>query len=198
MFTAGLSIMFCMIVSSDMSHSTARECLDALSMCGHTLADMVEKLPDAKHYMVAFGALHRNVLKKMRDKHNLAQDPSETHSNSMVESSRYVDLARGLELPQSSCLDNLTGMYHNRTTELSPTVFPNTTQPDGGASMFSTNTSSFPANETSPNQSDLLQWAFLHDDDMWDMEAGLGTYAYGNLDELGWAIPSNPDQWMLQ
>jgi len=34
--------------------------------------------------------------------------------------------------------------------------------------------------QSQPPGDDLLQWAFLNDGTIWDMEAGLGEYAYGD------------------
>lgn len=65
MFAAGLSLLYCGSRLPQLDHSMADSCLDSLRQCKETLAQMVVELPDAKHYITIFDALHQNLLKKV-------------------------------------------------------------------------------------------------------------------------------------
>ncbi|KAI1860518.1 hypothetical protein JX265_009917 [Neoarthrinium moseri] len=65
MFTAGLSILFCLTVSTEMKRADIEEACNALLDCEETLKQMALQLPDASPYATVFKTLHRNILQKL-------------------------------------------------------------------------------------------------------------------------------------
>lgn len=54
MFTAGLSVMFCLSTLSDAEQYDIQQMTRSLATCEETLKSMGSRLPDAKHYTVVF------------------------------------------------------------------------------------------------------------------------------------------------
>jgi len=70
MFTAGLSVMFCISATADLEPSAILKAILALDHCERTIRHMGIHLPDAQHYATVFEALVRNVKRK-RDRDSI-------------------------------------------------------------------------------------------------------------------------------
>lgn len=174
-FASGLSVMFYLSITTDISTLTLENSLRVLVRCEDTLRKMGTKLPDAKAYVTAFEVLHRSILSKGD------QGPSRPDTGT----ASHSPLHRGTATPQHPEIhSNMnhggegTGSHNylgpeGRTVqhpyaEWLPTHAGQNTHIDMG-----------PYGDFSLNN-DFLHSDFLNGDAMWNMEAGLGEYAYGD------------------
>lgn len=201
LFTAGLSIM----VSVSASDGSTSECnytgssSRILVTCEDTLRRLGEKLPDAKPYVTVFEALHRNVAKGFHQKSfssrrsttftpagasHKATEPvlGPRHSQLQAGQPSHVDQQdRPLDLyPEdhagAAIGIPLTGASWPQFGGINPenTV---TFRTDAGLESGAV----LPAEITSPDEYAMFPWASLTEDNpLWNMEAGLGEYAYGD------------------
>lgn len=65
-FTAGLSVMYCVSVATDHGLDKIMHAAEAMEQGEKTLKDMGKDLPDALHYVAVYEALRMNVLGKLR------------------------------------------------------------------------------------------------------------------------------------
>ncbi|KAJ5812470.1 hypothetical protein N7474_008771 [Penicillium riverlandense] len=187
LFTAGLSVMFCLSVVRDFDQLTIRNGTDAVIMGENSLKKMSKELPDAKRYVAVYEALRRYVVRK--------------YSRQLqVESLRnaHPTLEANHELPQSAApalmLDPKTcnGQYDGRTlledtgvlaagANLSPSHHAQSslhapcTEP-----AFTSDTIVGMQGDASISKDSVLSWDIFEDDALWNMEAGLNEYAYGD------------------
>lgn len=184
MFTAGLSVMFCVSVSSTLRQPAVQE---TLRLCGEILRRMGAKLPDAMHYVSVYEALHRNVEKKW-NMASLRASPV----------ARPADAGRDLLVPDLGPYPTPDLSLHPTNDLEAPSVgqtrnilpresqvnpdFTHRTDQDHFSGEWSVD-AQFP-NDGMPSldfpMEDPLQWTFLNNDVFWNMEAGLGEYAYGD------------------
>ena len=66
LFTAGLSVMYCISVSKNTKRETLLAASEGLFHCEETLVGMATQLPDARSYVSVFEALHRDISRKLR------------------------------------------------------------------------------------------------------------------------------------
>ena len=66
MFTAGLSVIFCVLYSSSLPRADLEASARGLGSCERTLASMASPLQHAEAYVTVFAALHRDVSRKMK------------------------------------------------------------------------------------------------------------------------------------
>jgi hypothetical protein len=200
MFTAGLSTIFCVTVSKDMNNTILQECINAMKMCERTLEDMAEKLPDAKHYMITFGALHRNLISKLGDV------PLDSRAWTMTTGvpNHAKNAAHG-EVPMEGLnarvqhFSQLNGEEHySQVSGSDQAIISPNIQFASDSFILQSGSHSLPSVSDEASYDDPLQWAFLNDGTMWDMEAGLGAYAYGNFDDMTWMMPSFHDYSHVQ
>jgi len=67
-FTAGLSILFCLSAGETTDRTVASEPLNALAACESLLQTMGALLPDARHYAILFEALRRHFARPLDHK----------------------------------------------------------------------------------------------------------------------------------
>jgi hypothetical protein len=192
LFTAGLSIMFCQTTCTDIDLVSVEEQLKALDMCKNTLHAMSAELTDARWYSKLFDALHRKVIKKFSP----SSTPARIISHTGTPGPSVNPDSRG-PIDQQS-LGESSGLHQNETpyqstnfihfqqhptaTTQSSTSFPH---PDSMSMYHLHSASALNSHHNSMlgmqvHGDDILQWTFLNDDTVWDLEAGLGEYAYGD------------------
>lgn len=195
LFTAGLSIMFCISAATPSGISAPLGLLtQALDSCGDILRFMSTKLPDAGHYTMIFDALHRHTSRKVQRSMQHDKHPqSQPHNNISQPLQPNVTVPNSVSAPLSDFhtmpLPMLDAQENTLLREpmLRDPHFPNQTARFVPAGYQPNDVSSLPHsglflgmpnnNETSD---DVLHWAFFDNDTLWDMEADLGEYAYGN------------------
>ncbi|KAJ5758084.1 uncharacterized protein N7511_006778 [Penicillium nucicola] len=169
LYTGGLSIMFCLSVIKEHDLETIREAISAITHGQTALKQMGEEMPDAKRYVAVYEALRDNVLRKCNRRsqgcfssmileplHSTMHDPN-YHGPSMSSSSFPTE-----QFPPShdSALFGMSGSFNS-----------------GHESV-----SQYPNAEINPSISDgsTFSWGLFNEDALWNMEAGLNEYAYGD------------------
>lgn len=206
MFTAGLSAMYCTSVSHYLGPAELSEVLHGLRTCEETLVKMSEQLSDARSYTAVFAALHRHISKKiLRTTSGSLIDGSTTVTatgDSAINEATYAREQVGPfrePIPAQNYISqdhtgtNVPGLetdppMHNIAATSWENVHVGGFEPS--ASMFmnhglptdNANGHDFRGPITDPISADddLLQWAFLHDESVWNMDLMLGEYAYGD------------------
>ncbi|KAK1978844.1 hypothetical protein LZ30DRAFT_727887 [Colletotrichum cereale] len=205
MFTAGLSVMFCVSSATVLDREDAQNAAAGLSQCEETLRDMVEQLPSARHYVVVFEALRRNTSRKLN--RILEALRSDNAPRTVVGDRWGPGLASGLPLKSSYHHQSPSGqtlpshaVYSAGCASSSPVTrnevmvsnAPNTLDysvpmdnrvtGDFTTSLFNsgTNFGSLGVAENVSPGGDLFDWTFLNDETLWNMETVLGEYVYGD------------------
>lgn len=154
-FTAGLSVMYCVSVVTDHGSDTIMHAAEAMEQGEKTLKEMGKDLPDALHYVAVYEALRVNVLGKLKLSPGQYQatviNGDETTSNYMPVNNYELERQQPVQSTDNWLLANQQARYHDYD--------PNLEQTD----------------DTS-----LPPWDIFGDSTFWDMEAGLGEYAYGD------------------
>ncbi|KAG5758403.1 hypothetical protein H9Q72_013464 [Fusarium xylarioides] len=190
LFTAALSVMYCISVSKKLTQEDMRASHQGLLRCQELLNSVARQLPDAKSYVSVFEALHRDVSQRLwpnvRDVSvNLPVDPAMGFSNDISSfngRSFSPDLGTST-LPNS--LGNLPDFSTNRP------FFDQGLQSRPGlidpVSQFAVPGQD--GNDISEEYQDgsSVNWALLNYDSLWNMESALGQYVYGD--------PTNPSVW---
>lgn len=154
-FTAGLSVMYCVSVVTDYGLDTIMRAAEAMEQGEKTLKEMGKDLPDALHYVAVYEALRVHVLGKLKLPPGHYQagglNGGDTNSNLPGDSHEL-----GRQQPGQS-IDNwlLPNEPDIRYHDLVPTLEQN-------------------------DNTSLPSWDVFGDSTFWDMEAGLGEYAYGD------------------
>ncbi|KAK2008505.1 hypothetical protein LZ32DRAFT_539881 [Colletotrichum eremochloae] len=205
MFTAGLSVMFCVSSATALGSEDAQNAAAGLSQCEETLRDMVEQLPSARHYVIVFEALRHNTCRKLN--RILEALRSDNAPRPVVGDQWGPNIASGFPLnssyndPSSSrqalsshviysmaSASSSSGtrnedMVSNNPNTLTYSVpMDNRTTGDFTTSLFNggANFGSMSVAENLSPNSDLINWAFLNDETLWNMETVLGEYVYGD------------------
>ncbi|KAL5344040.1 hypothetical protein BJX70DRAFT_393459 [Aspergillus crustosus] len=165
LITAGLSVVFCLSVLTEPNPSTLDQAMDALGQCEHSLKKLGQDLPDAAHYVAVYEALYRHLVQKLRQSGRWsgirrASRANHTHlsnfDNSVREVLSHTQLLHGAEA---------LGEW--------PLPTPNSNSLPSGTDVPTVDSQLLP--------DELLSFgALFWDDTVWNMEAGLGEYAYGN------------------
>ncbi|KAK7453009.1 hypothetical protein Landi51_04004 [Colletotrichum acutatum] len=206
MFTAGLSVLFCVSTATKLEKEGLSDASAGLIQCEETLKNMAEQLPSAKHYVAVFEALRRNTTRKL-DKilEALQSDvlsqvntlnymisglqPSSERSFDPLEISRSSILtSQGVSGPGALVTHSDARLQEQNFRESITTNF-SFVPPVERARVGNSATSSYGSRTTgrpiaapdnfSPG-SDLLDWALLNDEALWNMESVLGEYVYGD------------------
>lgn len=184
MFTAGLSLLYCGSVLADLS--LAEECSRMLVLCKTTLTDMTINLPDARHYVAVFDALHRHISLKL---HRILQTPANPlgPTDFAPRAARTED--QSTELQQNNV--SLAGLYDtNNAIEPHPTGYQPVTSSDGqynldnnGNPMYAMAAPevgegfvNFPFEGQSFADSTGWNWDLLNDEALWNV----GQYVVGD------------------
>jgi len=170
LFTGGLSIMFCLSVVRDYDSDTIRGAINAISQGEVALKQMGEELPDAKRYVAVYEALGANVLRKCN--RHLHEQPSAAQSNTFhTNPSNQV-------LHGPNILSAPPHQKHYQQLQYSSQL------PISESFLGRDDTTSLYANvvihDTPISDDSFLPWDLFNDDSLWNMEAGLNEYAYGD------------------
>ncbi|KAJ3549581.1 hypothetical protein NM208_g431 [Fusarium decemcellulare] len=196
LFTAGLSVMYCISVSKTIEREDLRASYEGLMKCEEMLMSMAIQLPDAHSYVAVFEALHRDISRKLRrniDNNTVGSsvDGSLTIGDltnpppSFARGGFAQTLAAGEADSMSTNLDNAPyfssgSQSFNQTSTSRVQLFDpmdqitNGVQPDDAASY-----------QDGSSTVDLMNWALLNYDSLWNMESALGEYAYGDPTNSG-------------
>ena len=207
MFAAGLSVMYCASLSSNLTHKDLLEVSRSLQVCESTLVNMSEQLMDAYSYIAVFEALHRHIARKIqRALGNVLglPDPENRDVESLA-----VQAPMSVDLVSSNILQPHTQQPENPVDDFQLPVSDPTAFTGGldwsstmGAPVFGSSLGMFGADEAAMNPNgydlrggntqdstmpgeDLLQWAFMNDESIWNMDMMLGEYVYGDPTNSG-------------
>ncbi|KAK1998517.1 hypothetical protein LX36DRAFT_680993 [Colletotrichum falcatum] len=205
MFTAGLSVMFCVSSATALDREDVQNAAAGLSQCEETLRDMVEQLPSARNYVLVFEALRHNTSRKL--KRILEALRSDNAPRSVVSGRWGPDMPSGFPLNSSYDDPSPSGqtpsghfaydmgsasnrpmtrneaMVSNAPNTLTYSVpVDNRVTGDFTNSLFhgGANFGSVDVMENVSPGDDLIDWAFLNDEALWNMETVLGEYVYGD------------------
>ncbi|RJE20366.1 hypothetical protein PHISCL_07305 [Aspergillus sclerotialis] len=172
LFTAGLSVMFCLSVVTDLDSQCIMNGAEAVKYGEKTLKEMVQELPDAVHYVALYEALRVNILGKLESRGQLDTFSKSNQGGRPVNSDpAYQERANGVQSQPGCGIDgphSLPGV-HEHSVQL-PTQWP----------MLASNLTESVTHEG--NTENLLTWDIFGDNVFWSMEAGmLGEYVYGDL-----------------
>ncbi|KAI3530753.1 hypothetical protein CABS01_08931 [Colletotrichum abscissum] len=206
MFTAGLSVLFCVSTATKIDKEGLSDASAGLIRCEETLKNMAEQLPSAKQYVAVFEALRRNTTRKL-DKvlENLQSDVLSqgktleyTRAGIRQSSERFSEplVASGSSILGSQCVSGPSALSTNLDTRVQETNFPGSIPSNLSfvpaveramvgnpitLSHGSRNTcGSIPATATFSPGSGFMDWALLGDEALWNMESALGEYVYGD------------------
>ncbi|KAF5526975.1 putative transcriptional regulatory protein [Colletotrichum aenigma] len=209
MFTAGLSVLFCVSTATKLEKEDISDATAGLFQCEETLRDMAEQLPSARQYAAVFEALRRDTTRKLNkildtlQSDNASQNIGPDNVTPAFRPSSLDRPSNALRVPdylilgsrgssQSNILganldarlqeDNFGGSITNNVAFSFPMerVVPG----DTAISLSSVRDSQAAlgvSDDFSP-RSDLFDWAFLNDETLWNMESVLGEYVYGDPD----------------
>ncbi|KAL0931565.1 Zn(II)2Cys6 transcription factor [Colletotrichum truncatum] len=201
MFTAGLSVMFCVSSATALDQEDVQRASDGLQQCEETLRDMVEQLSSARHYIIVFEALRRNTSRKLN---RIAESLRSNAIGSAGINERWNSTVSSANLGRPSF--NFRSGLHTDTGGETTGNRPNSgvqsyqsaedtmsghfnfsfpldrTNGDTTSSLLNvgSNYTSLEVPENFSPDSDLFDWAFLNDDTLWNMETVLGEYVYGD------------------
>ena len=175
LFTAGVSVMFCLSVVKDFDQVSINRGTEAVIIGENALKRMSEELPDAKRYVAVYEALRRYVIRKYS--RQLQVDPSRnTHlvADEENESSRPIvpDTALNTTFWPGDNYSGALGIPNpgqSYTASFQP--FVDTAFTPAGASI---------QGATIRSEDSILSWDIFENNALWDMEAGLNEYAYGD------------------
>ncbi|WAO84867.1 Fungal-trans domain-containing protein [Fusarium falciforme] len=183
LFTAGLSVMYCISVPKSIDRENLRASYEGLIKCEETLVSMARQLPDAHNYVAVFEALRCDISRKLRPNMDMttvgsAADGSLTIGDltnplpTAEPGSMSANLGNVAFLPSQSQGFN---QMSNGRVQLADAMDQVTggTQPDGASYQDGSSTV------------DLMNWALHNYDSLWYMESALGEYVYGDPTNAG-------------
>ncbi|KAJ5614023.1 hypothetical protein N7528_007677 [Penicillium herquei] len=186
LFAAGVSVMFCLSVVKDFDRMTVRRGTETVVKGEKALERMSEELPDAKRYVAVYEALRRYVIRKysrqlqvdaLPNTHPASEMPTEvspSRTTAQLHNPRAWDSQYGSQNPlEQSALSGGEGLYTN--------VYPQSSihAPFIEAEFTPEGIPGLPG-ATHLSESSLPSWDIFEDDLLWNMEAGLNEYAYGD------------------
>ncbi|KXH37368.1 hypothetical protein CSIM01_06136 [Colletotrichum simmondsii] len=206
MFTAGLSVLFCVSTATKIEKEGLSDASAGLIQCEETLKNMAEKLPSAKQYVAVFEALRRNTTRKLEKVLGTLQSdvPSQGKTldymmaGSRQSSERFSEplAASGSSILDSQCVLGPSALGASLDAAVQVPAFPGSipsnlsfVPPVQRATMGNPTTLSQGSRNTdgpiaaaatfSPG-SDFMDWALLGDEALWNMESVVGEYVYGD------------------
>ncbi|KAL4876986.1 fungal-specific transcription factor domain-containing protein [Aspergillus karnatakaensis] len=163
LFTAGLSVVFCLSVLTDPDAGALDQAVDALGQCELSLRKLGQDLPDASHYVAVYEALYRHTVQKLRQS---GRWPG-------VRTSQADQSQLAMANIDNTVQDALSHTQLLYSTDLGDWPLPTPNSLPTGTDAPTVDTNTLP--------DELLSFgAPFWDDTMWNMEVGLGEYAYGN------------------
>jgi hypothetical protein len=191
LFTAGVSVMFCLSVVRDFGHSTVRNGTDAVSIGETALKRMSEELPDSKRYVAVYEALRLYVIRKY-SRQLQTESIRDTHHTSEVqnESSRPRQPALMPNMiPWNGGYDNRNILESSKMISVGANLHPSThahsaLHAPSNETAFTPDQMPSIQGDTNISEDSTLSWNIFEDNALWDMEAGLNEYAYGDPPNL--------------
>ncbi|KAJ5280930.1 hypothetical protein N7478_006302 [Penicillium angulare] len=187
LFTAGVSVMFCLSVVRDFGQSLVRNGTDAVIMGETALKKMSEELPDAKRYVAVYEALRLYVIRKYSRQLQVESTRNAHHTSEMQN-----EVSRSTQLASMSNPRLWNGQYNNQNNFEAPGIFSSGANLSPSTHAHSSlhapfNEAAFTPDQITSIQGDtnvsegsILSWNVFEDNALWDMEAGLNEYAYGD------------------
>lgn len=178
LFTAGLSVMFCLSVVRDFDLETVITGTQSVAICESALKQMVEELPDAKRYVAVFEALRAYVVRKYTTAINF-----HPHTEPLFRTTESILHDQYAELENGSLLDSQTSIsgwgptssFHairqNHDSQVLLNELDVTPIPNNNTQMHT---------DTAVSEGSILSFDIFGDDALWNMEAGLSEYACGD------------------
>ncbi|SPO04147.1 related to PPR1 - transcription factor regulating pyrimidine pathway [Cephalotrichum gorgonifer] len=220
MFTAGLSVIFCVLYCPGLSQGDLQEAARGLRSCERTLASMARRLHDALAYVTVFSALHRDVSGKIgralgdgSSVRPAASAPSMARPDAEVPFTTSSQAASHHHHPSAPEIPGMAHLTYDRVAEreYAPPVL-NTfgsygresySQPlpqpvdDVGAVIpptpgFATDISPVASQNELYTGGDLLQRTFTDDVSLWNMDTVLWEYVYGDSQTALFTASNNP------
>lgn len=194
MFTAGLSVIFCVLYSSSLPRADLESSARELGSCERTLGSMTSPLQHAEAYVTVFAALRRDVSRKIKralgnvgsspsfheatlSRHNTAAAPPPLPSDSSHHHTPNFRLP-GTNLPVAQPgYSPMTTTLGVNSTEIHSQGFHNNGDINQAAGPYAPD---FPAGISPHGHGDLLQWAFTEDTSLWNMDTMLWEYVHGD------------------
>lgn len=194
MFTAGLSVILCVIYSSSLPRADLESSANGLTSCERTLASMAGPLQHAEAYVTVFAALHRDVSRKVKralgntgSSHSFSEAPIPGHDMASAlaplpaaPSHRQIT---SLQLPSTnlpaaqSRYSPLTDTLGMSSTAIHPQGFHDAVDLNQDTGPYAPD---FTAGISPNGHGDLLQWAFTEDTSLWNMDTMLWEYVHGD------------------
>ncbi|KAJ5682507.1 hypothetical protein N7462_005672 [Penicillium macrosclerotiorum] len=190
LFTAGLSVMYCMSAVKDIDSESIRAGIDAVTKCEEILKKMGVNLPDAKRYIAVYESLSEYVIRKCsRNSREEVQYrpqewfPSNPHEqtipsiSTMTTNERHAPSNLPEILVESAPFIRHYGLASTGThgTSENMSSSDNCTNVQLMTGAYSSIYPDAPLSEGS-----VLTCDIFADDALWSMEAGLNEYAYGD------------------
>lgn len=193
MFTAGLSVIFCVIYSSSLPWTDLELSATGLRSCERTLASMAGPLQHAEAYVTVFAALHRDVSRKITralgnvgSLHSFSEAPisggdvaSHPPPSSSIPSHHHTPSFRlhGTTLPAQSGYSPLATTLGMNSTAVHPQGFHDAVNLNQATGPYAPE---FTASISPNAHGDLLNWAFTEDTSLWNMDTMLWEYVHGD------------------
>lgn len=178
LFTAGLSVMYCLSVVKDFDLETVLTGTQSVRACEDALKQIVEELPDAKHYLAVYEALRAHVVRKYTSTINFpsqSQPDSRTAESILQQQDSEVSSEPLLSAYQAPVLTAPTSSFHSTHPSYDSQFL------QGELDMMSmTNSATQIHTRASVSEGSILSLDIFGDDALWDMEAGLSEYACGD------------------
>ena len=187
LFTAGLSVIFFLLVVRDFEQQKTRTSTDAVIVGENALRRMSGELHDAKRFVAAYEALRRYVIRKY-SLPTQVEKSIYTTTEANIEKSESITTAPTSELiggyaqrhqrtqfanPNPSCGDPNFSTCYSAYSALLQGPFP-------GASFSAETSPTRIQGDTNISEGSSLSWDIFEHNSLWDMEAGLNEYAYGD------------------
>ncbi|PYH67803.1 Zn(II)2Cys6 transcription factor, partial [Aspergillus vadensis CBS 113365] len=167
LFTAGLSVMFCVSVVEDLDYHTIKSASEAVKKGEKTLKLMVQELPDAVHYVALYEALRADILRKTKNQRPDAVDGEQHIPFDTINQSGSIRF-----LPD--------GSVNTENEPPAPDIQHNPPWPILTPDA-STNEAQLIQLQEVAIESQQLSWDIFGDNVFWSMEADmLGEYVYGS------------------
>ncbi|KAG7071091.1 hypothetical protein JMJ76_0002329 [Colletotrichum scovillei] len=206
MFTAGLSVLFCVSTATRIEKEGLSDASAGLIQCEETLKNMAEQLPSAKQYVGVFGALRRNTTRKLDKVLETLQSDVLSQGKTLEypragfrqSSERFSEplVASGSSILGSQCVLEPSALGTNLDARVQEPNIPGSIPSNlsfvpaveratvGNPTTLSHGSREtdgpIPATATFSPGNGFMDWALLGDEALWNMESALGEYVYGD------------------
>ena len=182
MFTAGLSLLYCVSVLSRINSSLVTQGIQELERCRATLTDMAINLPDARHYVAVFEALFRHISKRLSHGQQRAMLLENDHTAGLIQDdashqASYPELVAnesGIDRQGTGDQFPYTGHAYQRGEDEGVGITPIYDMPI--PAVFGDGQSYLAAEGLSVFDSNMWNWDMLNDEALWNV----GNYVVGD------------------